>query len=426
MEKNMNHSQIKFLLVFLGYVFLSHVICYEASAQVKDTSASISTQSKEGQQILVMLHLPAPHYRPDFVYSSNYRQDATRSARRKIAEKIAQELQLKLIEDWPMPVLNIDCFKMEIIGDYSMFEVIEKLNQDKRVVWAQSVSNFETKSGLNHMDPLTPVQPAQKFWSIQEVHRVTTGKQVLVAVVDSAVEIQHTDLRGQILFQENFVDGKQTVPELHGTNVAGVIAARSGNHAGISGVAPDARLMALRACAQDTQGKTMCNSFSVAKAIHYAITKGAHIINLSFSGQDDRLIGQLIDAAFIKNIKIVAAVDHLSSNGGFPARYPGVFSVADKKMQDLQQATLIAPGRDIPTTSTDNSWSFVSGSSFSTAHVSGMLALINQLKPQISSKQVRESLILQPDRPGQPEGMLNLCETIKAATRQCVCACKIN
>jgi hypothetical protein len=227
MGKNMNRSQIKFLLVFLVNVFWSHLICSEALAQVTSTPASISTQKTEGRQILVMLHLPAPHYRPDFAYSSNYLQDASRSARRKIAEKIAQEMQLKLVEDWPMPILNIDCFKMEIIGDYSVFEVIEKLNQDKRVVWAQSVSNFETKSGLNQTEPLTPVQPAQKFWSIQEVHRVTTGKQVLIAVVDSAVETQHTDLLGQVLFQENFVDGKQNVSELHGTNVAGVIAARS-------------------------------------------------------------------------------------------------------------------------------------------------------------------------------------------------------
>lgn len=422
----MNRSQTKYSIFFLVNIFLIYLACQAAFAQTNSTSASTSAKETEAQHILVMLHLPAPHYRPDFVYSNNYRQDASRSARRHVAEKIAQELQLKLVEDWPMPILNIDCFKMEVAGNYSVLEVIDKLNQDKRVVWAQSVSNFETRSTIDQSDPLTPVQPAQKFWSIQEVHRVTTGKQVLVAVVDSAVETQHTDLRGQVLLQENFVDGKQIVSELHGTNVAGVIAARSGNQVGISGVAPDARLMALRACVQDLRGKTMCNSFSVAKAIHYAITKGAHIINLSFSGPEDRLIRQLIDAAFIKNIKIVAAVDYLSNSGGFPARYPGVFSVADKRIKDILWATLIAPGRDIPTTSTDNSWSFVSGTSFSTAHVSGMLALISQLNPRISNKQIRESLILQPDRLGQPEGLLSLCETIKAAANRCVCSCKID
>jgi subtilisin family serine protease len=418
-------------------ILVSLLQCFSviASAQITRTSESASAttpaQKLERQQVLIMLNLPAQHYRPDFAYSGNYRQDAARSARRKIAEKIAHELHLKLVEDWPMPILNIDCFRMELLGDHSMTEVIEKLNQDKRVVWAQSVSDFETKSEFKQADPLSSVQPAQKFWSIQQVHRTTTGKQVIIAVVDSAIEMQHTDLRGQILFQENFIEGKQLTPELHGTQVAGVIVAKSGNHLGISGVAPDARLMALRACTQDSNGKTMCNGFAVAKAIHFAITKGAHIINLSFSGPDDRLIRQLIDAAVLKDIKIVAAFDPLTSNGGFPALHPNVFSVADKKMPSIQttlqapmQTTLIAPGRDIPTTSIDNSWSFVSGSSFSSAHVSGMLALINQLKPHISSKQVRDSLIPQPDTPGQPEGLLSLCGTIKKATLQCVCTCK--
>jgi hypothetical protein len=426
MGKNMNHSQTRIFLLFFINVFLFHLMSSNASAQVASDSAYTLTKKTEGRQILVMLHLPSPHYRPDFVYSSNYRHDATRSARRKIAENIAEELHLKLVEDWPMPLLNIDCFKMELTDDYSLTEIIEKLNQDKRVVWAQSITDFETKGEVDRTDPLRPVQPAQKFWSIQEVHRVTTGKQVLIAVVDSAVETQHTDLRGQILIQENFIDEKQMVPELHGTNIAGVIAAKSGNRSGISGVAPDARLMALRACSQNKQGKTMCNSFSIAKAIHFAISKGAHIINLSFSGPDDRLIRQLLDAAFLKNIKIVAAVDRHSSNGGFPARYPGVFSGSDKKAQDMLKTTLIAPGRDIPTTSVENSWSFVSGTSFSTAHVSGMLALITQLKPHISSKQIWESLVVQSDRPGQPDGMLNLCETIKAATLHCVCTCTVN
>jgi subtilisin family serine protease len=99
------------------------------------------------------------------------------------------------------------------------------------------------------------------------VRKAATGRKVTVAVVDSGIESNHPDLAGQVAVEENFVDGQKYVAELHGTAVAGVIAARAGNGVGIEGVAPDARLLALRACWQ-AGSATRCNSFTLAKAIN--------------------------------------------------------------------------------------------------------------------------------------------------------------
>ena len=73
---------------------------------------------------------------------------------------------------------------------------------------------------------------------------------VRVAVIDSMIEADHPDLTGQVILSQNFVTGQSDAPEVHGTGVAGIIAALGNNGQGIVGVAPQARLMALRACWQ--------------------------------------------------------------------------------------------------------------------------------------------------------------------------------
>ena len=81
------------------------------------TAARTSAQSQpvpdaqvaEERQVLVMLHLPAPHFRPDSGYSGAYTDNTGHGARRRIAAELAQRHGLTLLSDWPMPVLGIDC-----------------------------------------------------------------------------------------------------------------------------------------------------------------------------------------------------------------------------------------------------------------------------------------------------------------------------
>lgn len=415
------------LLCALWMLLALNVPSLVVASELWSDKVAIAQHKKEpARQLLVMLHLPAQHYRPDVSYAGGYQQDAGRAARRRIAQELAQTMNMKIIEDWPMPLLNIDCFQMELIDDALVEDVITRLKSDKRVAWAQPVNEFEAKESGSDRPPVKSIQPAQVYWSLKEVHQVTTGKQALVAVIDSAVETQHPDLRGQIVVQENFVDNKPWTAETHGTHVAGVIVAKPGNQLGVIGIAPDARVMSLRACAQELDGKTRCNGFAIAKALNFAINKGVHIINLSLSGPDDRLLRQLIDLALSRDIKVVTAVDPQLANGGYPASHLGVLPVTDKKSQHAALPALVAPGRDIPTTSTGQGWRFVSGSSYSTAHVTGMLALLTQLQPKFSSDQLRHNLIRMPDVQGRPEGLLSLCDTLAKATAQCICVCQID
>src|SRR5450759_4245492 len=106
---------------------------------------------------------------------------------------------------------------------------------------------------------------------MDEINKVVRGRKVLVSVIDSGVEQNHPDLTGQVKLTENFIDGNPYVPESHGTAVAGIIAAKAGNGIGIEGVAPGVQLMALRACWQEADGATRCNSFTLGKALNLSL-----------------------------------------------------------------------------------------------------------------------------------------------------------
>lgn len=373
-------------------------------------------------EILVMLHLPAPHFRADGYGSSSYRDDAGRQARQRIAAELARQHGMQLMEDWPMPALNVDCYRMRLGAGSDAGAVLAALAHDSRVAWAQPIQDFAAQGAASAAlgDPLYRVQPAAAPWQLQQLRKTVTGRKVLVAVIDSGVEAGHPDLTGQVAVQENFVDGQAYVAEEHGTAVAGVIAARADNGIGIAGVAPEARLMALRACWQ-AEGGTRCNSFTLAKALNYALLHEARIINLSLSGPQDRLLQQLVAAAQARGVRVVGAIDPSRGDGGFPANCPGVFAVAADDAPGRAPQALLAPGRDIPTTMPGGRWGMVSGASYAAAHVSGMLALLGELRPGLAGERLREGIV----RSGGPAPLtgIDLCATIMRISGKCACAC---
>ena len=406
----------------IRWVFALCLLCGLAGVFGASAAPAAADSPGGSAEILVMLHLPAPHFRADGYSGASYRDDAGRQARQRIAAALAREHGLQLMEDWPMPALNVDCYRMRLTAGQDAGAVLSRLARDSRVAWAQAIQEFNAQGGASAPsgDPLYRVQPAAAPWQLEQMRKLATGRKVLVAVIDSGVEAGHPDLSGQVAVQENFVDGQAYVAEEHGTAVAGVIAARAGNGIGIAGVAPEARLMALRACWQADAG-TRCNSFTLGKALNYALLHNAQVINLSLSGPQDRLLQQLVAVAQARGIRVVGAIDPERSDGGFPASSPGVFAVAADDAPHHGGQCLLAPGRDIPTTMPGARWGMVSGSSYAAAHVSGMLALIGELKPQLAGERLREGIV----RSGGPAPLtgIDLCATIMRITGKCSCAC---
>lgn len=340
------------------------------------------------RQVLVFLRLPPQHYRPGGAYGGGYGDSEGRSARRRIAARIAGSHGLQLVSDWPMPSLSVDCFVMAVPGAQTVEQASERLAQDPDVLWSQPVQLFHGESAAAvPNDPLYRTQPVASAWRLAELHRISTGRRVRVAVIDSMVDASHPDLAGQIETAQNFVLDAPRRPERHGTAVAGIIAARSDNGVGIAGVAPQARLLALRACWETMQREAVCDSLSLARALDFAIAHRVQVINMSLSGPPDPLLSRLLELSFTRGIVVVAAVDRDAPGGGFPASFRGVVAVASND-RPAPRTMLVAPGRDVPTTQPGGRWSLVNGSSYAAAHVSGLFALLRERLPVIHSPMV--------------------------------------
>ena len=353
------------------------------------------------RQVLVMLRLPPVRYRPGGSYTEAYGGQLGQRARHALARELADQHRLRVVETWPMPLLGIDCVVLALgpapADPREPAQVALQLESAEGVSWAQPMHTYRPQSGS--ADPLFDAQPAAAQWHLSQLHQLATGKGVTVAVVDSGIDATHPDLRGQVVQNQNFVDAQPVPPEWHGTAVAGIIAARSDNGIGIAGVAPEARLVGLRACWQRTPADTVCSTLSLAKALHAALTYDVQVINMSLGGPEDLLLARLLGLALARQIRVVAAVAGPGTGGSFPATLPGVVAVGAGT--PLPAGAVQAPGRDVPTTVPADRWALVTGSSYSAAHVSGLLALAFEL-----SGTAYQPLVL------APQSTIDACATL--------------
>lgn len=383
----------------------------------------VNLEAAQAHQILVMLKLSPDHFRPGNSYGGDYGDQQTQAGRRRLAERIAHRHGLSLSGDgWPMPLVGLDCYVMTVPDGRAVDTAIADVARDPLVAWSQPVNRFDARGAppgpADHGDPLFAVQPAARAWRLAELHRLATGRGVVVAVVDSKVEVDHPDLAGQFVADMDFVLDHPSGPERHGTGVAGVIAAKADNGLGIVGIAPRARLMALRACWQGEGGAsaaTVCDSLSLAKAIHFAVDHNASIINLSLAGPPDLLLRKLLEVAAARRIAVVAAYDPAMPNGGFPASEPGVIAVTIDSLPTVPVGVYAAPGKDIPTTEPGGKWDLVNGSSFAAAHVSGLIALVRE-----AHAFAPRTLLVATQPAG---GAVDACATILRPARACDCSC---
>jgi len=371
------------------------------------------------RQILVMLKMAPPHYRPGAAYAGSYGDGAAMAARRRLAAGIARRNGLTLVDGWPMPLIGVDCYVMHVPDGMAVDAAIAQVSKESAVAWSQPLQTYQARGsppGIAPNDPLFRAQPAAAAWRLADLHRIATGRNVSVAIIDSKIDVAHPDLAGQFIANLDFVDRRAAAGEAHGTGVAGIVGAKAGNGIGIAGIAPDARMMALRACWQTEAGPTLCNSLSLARALQFAIEHNAQVINLSLAGPTDPLLARLLALAVSRNLSVVAAFDPSLPQGGFPASMPGVIAVAEESLRSLPARVYIAPGRDVPTTQPGGKWYLVNGSSYAVAHVTGLIALMRQAGGRATR------IVL--DR--MAGGAVDACATLVGTSPRCDCSCAID
>jgi subtilisin family serine protease len=266
-----------------------------------------------------------------------------------------------------------------------------RLAHDPRVDSAEPMRDFHTLSQGG--ESYRPLQHALDTLQIDAAHALSRGNGVRVAVIDSGIDASHRDLTGAISTKRDFIDGPLAP---HGTEVAGVIAARDSDGAGIVGVAPAAELVDLRACraGSGANAPASCDSYTLALALDYAVGEHVDVINLSLAGPNDPLLARLLAAAESQGIiVVVAAPPPGDDRDTFPASVATVIAVAN--LEDTGQpstATVRAPGIDVLTTFPGGRYDYGSGSSLASAHVSGIVALMRALDRHLAPQQVRSLL----------------------------------
>ncbi|MBK8814556.1 MAG: S8 family serine peptidase [Methylococcaceae bacterium] len=342
-----------------------------------------------------------------------------------IKSELAHRHAIEETGEFPLSAIGVDCLVYKIPEHQPFADTIEKLKADKRIGLVQENQVFEGIQG-GESDEMAALSYGPQLTHSDRAHRLATGKGVKIAVIDTGAEKNHPDLKDRIVESANFVEGgdRSFTRDRHGTAVTGVIAARANDGIGIYGIAPEADIAVYKACwyPESQHAKAQCSSWTLAKALDAAINQRAKVINLSLAGPDDKLMKQLLETAHARGITVIAAALEKAPNPGFPAdsslAIPVISADPDGKTAapvwlKRYPQTVAAPGVDILTTIPKEGYDFVSGSSLATAHVSGIVALLLELNPQLSPDQIKDYLHKNGRAEATDLSVLDICAIIK-------------
>ncbi|MEV4710437.1 type VII secretion-associated serine protease mycosin [Micromonospora sp. NPDC049374] len=238
--------------------------------------------------------------------------------------------------------------------------------------------------------------------------RTSTGRGVVVAVIDSGVDGSHPDLTGQVLPGLDLVapnGATEADPVGHGTTVAGLIAGRNDDRRGVVGLAPDARILPVRVLDAENRYD---DALIVAKGVRWAVDNGAKVINLSLGGNgDSAALAAAIDYAFARDVVVVACTGNLATSPEakvwYPAREPGVIAVSglERNSDNLwsgaitgRATVLTAPASGLVGARPPGGYWRVQGTSFAAPLVAATAALVRSRYPQMSAGDVVNRLLV--------------------------------
>lgn len=222
------------------------------------------------------------------------------------------------------------------------------------------------------------------------------GSTVKIAVIDTLIDTSHPEFSNSTFATHDLVEEADAETDDHGTSMAGVLAAGGT----LSGLAPRATIVAIRAFRRTDDGKTLSDSWTLGRALDLAHQQGARVFNLSFSGPADPLIRDSLQGAERRGIVAVAA----AGNGGpdsaplYPAGYETTLAVTATASDDSiyekanrgAYVSLAAPGVQILTSTANGGYGMKTGTSIATAHASGVVALALESQPDAKPQRVRE------------------------------------
>ncbi len=228
----------------------------------------------------------------------------------------------------------------------------------------------------------------------------STGVGMTIAIIDTGVNCNHTDLSDDCVAGYDFVnaDNDPMDDHGHGTHVAGIAAGVTNNSRGIAGTGWSAKIMPLKGLNAAGNG----SHSALAAAITYAVDHGADVINMSLGSYfTSRTLGDAVEYAIDSDVSVTAAAANDNvSNPTYPAAFPGVLGISATTQSDSKASfsnygnhiDLAAPGVGILSTVLSGGYQAWSGTSMASPVVAGVAALLHEQGPDRTPADVEELL----------------------------------
>jgi hypothetical protein len=313
-------------------------------------------------------------------------------------DALARRHRLTRLQSVAFPLGGTTLVRWKIADRRSVRAVVRALETDGTVLSAQPNYLFALQDEAAIPQAPHEGDPAQYILDkmhLPQAHALAKGK-VLVAVIDSGVDITHPDLAGDIAGTFDAI-GNGLKAHAHGTAIAGAIAA----HGRLMGAAPAAQILAVRAFS-GTDGADDGTTFAIMSGLSWAVSHGARVVNMSFAGPQDPGIARSLAAAHDKGVVLVAAAGNKGAKSPplYPAADPNVIAVTATDANDELPAfanrgryvAVAAPGVDLMLLAPSGTLQFSSGTSFSAAYVTGTAALMLERRPDLGPETLRQAL----------------------------------
>jgi len=325
-------------------------------------------------------------------------------------------------------------YVLEVDETADIESIVEEYKLDPNVAFAQPDYAMEVRATMN--DPFYGSLWGMEMIQAPQAWDHAQGEGVIVAIVDTGIQYTHEDLAANMWINPGEIanngiddDGNGFIDDMHGwdfvnsdndpwdghyhgTHVAGTVAAVGNNGIGVVGVAPQAKLMALKGLSDTGSGW----STDLAAGIEYAALNGASVINNSWGCSSEcpsnPVVEEAVRTAHGLNVMIVFAAGN--SNADTSLRSPNnmweVVSVASSTSSDSKSSfsnwgtmiDVIAPRSSVYSTYPGNSYTYLSGTSMASPHVAGLAALIISSDPTLSNEEVRTVIRSTADEFGDP------------------------
>jgi len=273
---------------------------------------------------------------------------------------------------------------------------------------------------------------APEGWDAAGLGAFPAGDGVKIGVVDTGIDQTHPELSGKTVNCADAVggvvlEGACADDSLHGTHVAGTIAAKANNATGVAGVAFNASLVI---CKGLRGGAGVGLTSDIANCITWTHSKGAKVISMSLGGGASTTLQTAVANAWeggaaTGSVLVAAAGNDGNSTVSYPAGYAQVVSVAATDHTDAKASfsntnadvEVAAPGVDVLSTIPGGQYLELSGTSMATPHASGVAGVLWQLFPTDTAAGIRSRLSSAVDDLGpagrDPSfgfGRVNLCK----------------